>query len=249
MPTSRPESEAPDLRRRWIAAFAAISASAFLLGLAVPRIVAHVLLVPALAATEALQTGETVDAGILKSGSRTYERAAVWQPHDAALQVLRGRFSLRLAQSGEGAVAYGSASAAFRKAVKGAPNYPAAWCLLAFASYEAGAPKEENLRLLNAAYLAGPYESSCMTLRSSIALRNWDDLSPPMQGAARSDFRVMWTTPAERSHLLDLYLASDFAGRSLIRNSIIRSDEDARRFNKKLLESTGMWPPAKKSRR
>jgi hypothetical protein len=248
MPTNRPSSETSGLPRRRIAAFAAISVSAILLGLAVPRIVAHALLVPALATTGALQTGEAVDAGILQSGSRTYERAVVWQPHDAALQVLRGRFSLRLAQSGEGAAFFGSASAAFREAVKGAPNDPEAWCLLAFARYEGGASKEESLRLLNAAYLAGPYESSCMTLRSSLALRYWGDLSPAMQGAARSDFRIMWTTAAERSHLIALYLDSDFAGRSLIRTSIIRSDEDASRFNRKLLETIDMWP-VKKSRR
>ncbi|MCE9649109.1 MAG: hypothetical protein K8R18_05715 [Parvibaculum sp.] len=249
MPTSQGRSEASRPPKRWFAVFAAIAASAFMLGLAVPRIVARALLIPALAATDALQTGEPVDAAMLQSGLRTYERAAAWQPHDAALQVLRGRFSLRLAQGGGDAASYEPASEAFREAVKAAPSYPVAWCLLASARYEAGAPKEESLRLLNAAYLAGPYESSCMFLRSSVALRNWGDLSPAMQDAARSDFRVMWTTASERAHLVALYLESDFAGRSLIRASIVRSDEDASRFNKKLLEATGMWPPARKSRR
>lgn len=219
--------------KRFKAALPAMVIGLILIGLAVPRVMAHAFILDAhdLVDTELLPPIEPYPAVDVARAVR----AIGWQPKDSQLQMELGRRLMRLRDAAHDDIAAARelprASDAFADGAAAAPNRTELWCYLALARNAEGASAEELAPALRLTYLTGPYSSSCALQRVSLIVSHWPGLPLDLQDRAGREIQLLWKTAPFRRPLIQAYLGMDFAERSLVRRFVFASPGDAAAFD------------------
>ncbi|MDO8421545.1 MAG: tetratricopeptide repeat protein [Parvibaculum sp.] len=205
------------------------------IALAIPRIAAYSMTAPwAEVVPAALEEGRMIEPRIfLDDAVSDFKRAVGYHGSDAVLLQDLARLHSRQED-------WTSAEEDLRLSLAAAPNRAFVWSLLARASTERGMPPDIVASFVRLSYQTGPREASSVLVRSALIAKNWTQFPEDIQRIGKMDFQNIYDTPWMRREMVQMYLDSDFAGRSAFRDTVLQTPRDARVFDKLLEKSLGL---------
>ncbi len=202
-------------------------------GLAMPRLVAAVILLPGDAIVWEIRHGLPVAAeelGIAADTRRTARRLS-----DGKLELELGRILLRIGRTREftgsdGSTALDEAEVVLRDGLAASPADAYAWIRLARTKALLGEPPERFAGALEMSYLAGRHEPLLYLPRLSLAFGYWDRLDDETRRMSEWQIRQAWKEmPDELFELATTHRATVIVARALR-----RSPDDLQAFRNRL---------------
>lgn len=221
----------------------AFAAGLVLIAIAVPRIAGHAALLPAAAATRAIDEGTPLSLAEVEQAYKAYGVALSWLPGDPAIRRDRARLSRRIAAMAEHAEGAPDKALAGRQAealddlrlaAAASPGDGFTWALLADAELQGGAGLEEVAPYLRLAHLTAPRRASAVLIRFGIVMRHWRDADDGMRAAAMEDLPVLWSRGHVRARLVRDYVSAGFEARAAFRDKLAENPVALRVFDRLL---------------
>ena len=202
-------------------------------GLAVPRLVAAVVLLPGDPILSEALSGLPIAVEELDLLADT-RRTASWSG-DARVEAELGAVLLRSAgargfEAPEGRNLLEEAAAALRRGLTRSPADPYAWARLARIEMLLDGPTAHAGRVLRMSYLTGIYEPTLLLPRLSLAFRLWEHLDDKTRGMTDQQIRQAWRTTPE--HLFKL--SAKWRATKTVAHALAGSPEDLRVFRDRL---------------
>jgi hypothetical protein len=185
---------------RWLTGLATIALGVVLMVMAVPRLVAHLLLLPGNVAVSRVLAGEILTEQGYDRIFRSREAALRWHELPEARIELGGTLYYLLQAAGEyefdTEAALMRARQQLERGLAQAPVDTHAWLWLADIRLRLNEP-EGAVEALRLSQLSSPFEPALGPLRAVVALRLWDRLPEGVrQAAARDAVRALTSTHA-----------------------------------------------------
>jgi hypothetical protein len=165
-----------------------------LIALAIPRLIAGILIFPHEPVMRSIQHGSDVPMERLIEARRGYEAALAWHGgagERAALAILRLRLALALGvETAGGRAVLESAREAARAALAGTPGDPYLWAQLAEAELLLGGASPTFAAALMRSIATGPHEPSLAPFRAALGLQAWAALDPAQRDQVARQVRI-----------------------------------------------------------
>jgi len=229
--------------RRWALIALAGCLGLALVGLAVPRVAGHAILVPHDVVRVALDQGTAVEPARLEAAHEALTRAGHWLPDDAAILRDRARIARRLARLADAPETEDEwrrlVLTDLRAAAAAAPGDAFTWALLADAELAAGAAPQDVLPALRLARLTGPRKASAILLQYRIVMRHWTAMPDEMQVHALADVLLFWRRGQLRGFLVASYIEAGLAARAAFRERLGDDPRALQQFDRMLSAALG----------
>jgi hypothetical protein len=221
----------------------ALTAGMLLVGLALPRAVAGIVLLPVAETLRAIQFQEPVEPERLRRLVERQHRALAWAPRgrgwtDLALAQLLLSEAPGVAPEAHGQLVWAGIDS-LRGGLASAPANPFAWTRLALAETKIAGPSTGAARALAMALGTAPYEPRLIFVRLELGFTLWSRLAPEHRARVLEQVRFAWRDDPER--LVELALAKDAAG--LVRAGLVRVPGARRKFERMLRARTSARLP------
>ncbi|MBI1260833.1 MAG: hypothetical protein GC184_03830 [Rhizobiales bacterium] len=192
---------------------------------------------------QSLNQGTDLDSVEIDQGIEAYRSAVATLPHMSDAFIQLGRLMLRRAIYLDGQLrddALRAAAGYFEQAIAASPSEPFGWSLLALSQDQMASPEPQIISLIRYSHYLGPQEASSILIRVPVGLRHWDGMPADLQESLRQDMRRWWRYPALQPDMISLYLGSSLTERIIIRKAILTSPELQKKFDRLLIEDTGL---------
>jgi hypothetical protein len=202
------------------------------------------LALPAGPALNTIRGGRTVADNHVARAVAAVERSLRWGVAPAASLSDLALLKLVQAQSRdattpEGAQLLMESLAAQETSLAQAPASTNGWARLTYARYALSGLDEASRDALAMSFLTGRLERAPMAFRVQLILREWEVLDPEMHALGSMQIRQLCRYGHHAlDALVDVYLASDPAGREILLGALADSPEDHARFERRLRRKT-----------
>lgn len=218
------------LATRWAAILISLLIAAPLFAIAVPRLVAEALLVPARISLEELRRGESVGDGALQEAAQSLEAGLRFAPGNGRLRTDRAWVLLLQAEraglsSAKGRVLLDQARQELERGQARDPANGFGWARLAMTRLTASKKVTPTIRAaLEMSYATTPFEPGLMRLRAELAFSYYDEYDPMLRARAGQDIAFLWSRDwDDQKAIINLACRHN---RAFVIAEAVRSDKD-----------------------